>query len=188
MSGTLGDRGRALENAFFAKRDQQLLEALRSSLESCQSVRDELAAVSGISDAALLDQLAENGVEAATLAAVVLTPLVEVAWVDYVMDKREKAAILDGAISTGLSESHPCFELLKSWVEVKPGPELLDNWRKFVGELKSMLNDSSMEKLRHAIMHRTREVALAAGGILGMGNRVTAAEQAVLDEIESVLR
>lgn len=188
MSGTFADRGRALENAFFAKKDKELLEALRSNLQSCQSVRDELAAVSGISDIAVLDQLAEQNVEAATLAAVVLIPLVEVAWVDYVMDKREKAAVLDGVKSTGLDESHACFALLKSWVDEKPGPELMENWRTYVSELKPLLNSSAMEKIRSSIVQRAREVALAAGGILGLGNRIAAAEQALLDDIESALR
>jgi hypothetical protein len=166
MSGTFADRGRALEDAFFAKKDKELLEALRSNLQSCQSVRDELAA----------------------LAAVVLIPLVEVAWVDYVMDKREKAAVLDGAKSTGLDESHACFALLKSWVDEKPGPELMENWRTYVSELKPLLNSSAMEKIRSSIVQRAREVALAAGGILGLGNRIAAAEQALLDDIESALR
>lgn len=188
MSETFGDRGRALEDAFFAKRDQQLLEALRSSLENCESAADKLRAVSGISDKAVLDQLVEHGMTPETFAAVILIPLVEVAWADYVMDAREKKAILEGAKSTGLKEDDPIYQLLASWVEEKPEAALMEKWRVYATELKAMVGATAMSKISHTILHRSREVALAAGGILGLGNRISKAEQAVLDEVEKVLK
>lgn len=188
MSGTFGDRGRALEDAFFAKKDQQLLEALRSQLDNCESAADKLQAVSGITDAAILEQLASHGMTPETLAAVVLIPLVQVAWADYVMDDREKKAILDGAKATGLQESDPIYTLLASWIDHKPEATLMETWRHYAIELKAMVSASVMAKISHTIIHRSREVALAAGGILGLGNKISKAEQVVLDEIETLLK
>jgi hypothetical protein len=188
MSGTFGDRGRALEDAFFAQKDRQLLEALRSQLEGCESAGDKLQTVSGISDTSVLDQLVSHGIQPETLAAVVLIPLVEVAWADYVMDDREKTAILEGAKSFGMKEEDATYKLLSSWIDNKPGAALMDSWRQFVAELKPMVSATAIEKIAGSTIRRAREVALAAGGILGLGNKISKAEQAVLDEVELLFK
>lgn len=164
------------------------MEALRSHLDTCESAADKLQAVSGISDAAVLEQLTSHGITPETLAAVILIPLVEVAWADYVMDDKEKKAILDGAKATGLKESDPIYTLLASWIEQKPEASVMETWRHYASELKAIVTAGAMEKISHTILHRSREVALAAGGILGLGSKISKAEHAVLDEIESLLK
>jgi len=157
-------------------------------LDNCESAADKLQAVSGIKDAAVLKQLTDHGITAETLAAVMLIPLVEVAWADYVMDDREKKAILDGAKSSGMDESCSTYALLASWIEEKPAAALMDTWRKYATELKAIVSASAMARISESIIGRSREVALAAGGILGLGNKISKAEQVILDEIETLLK
>jgi hypothetical protein len=64
----LGDRRRALEEAFFAKENDRLLQNLRQA-DAGKSGKDTLATVSGIADDALLGKLVALGVGSGALAA-----------------------------------------------------------------------------------------------------------------------
>jgi hypothetical protein len=98
----LGDRGKALEEMFFAQES----EKLRKSMQEKEELRDKkeaLSATSGITDAAVLEHLVALGIGSDTLAALSLVPLVEVAWADGTMDESERSAILSAAEDSGIS-------------------------------------------------------------------------------------
>src|SRR5690242_3342880 len=77
----LRDRERALEDEFFRREDQRLLEHL-GALRVAASTREALAKASGITDPVLLDMLVAHGIKAETVAALSFVPLLEVAWAD----------------------------------------------------------------------------------------------------------
>ena len=85
----LGDRRRALEDSFFANRDRQLLQQLRSRV-----LKEEFANVSGIKDDAVLEHLLEANISPETLTCLALVPLIAVAWADGKMDEKERQALL----------------------------------------------------------------------------------------------
>ena len=87
----LGDRGRALEDEFFRKEDQRLIERLRELRDKSVS-REALALASGIKNEAILDKLLELGIRPETVAALALVPLAEVAWADGSLDDARAAA------------------------------------------------------------------------------------------------
>ena len=89
----LRDREKALEESFFAKQNEKLLEALRKKQESARS-RDELENVSGIADSEVLGRLVELDIGAETWAAISLVPLVEVAWANGRVDDKERRAVM----------------------------------------------------------------------------------------------
>jgi hypothetical protein len=45
------------------------------------------------------------------------------------------------------------------------------------------MTPSERQPLRDAVLRQAREVAEAAGGFLGLGSKVSASEQAVLDDL-----
>jgi hypothetical protein len=49
----------------------------------------------------------------------------------------------------------------------------------------TQLSDETRQKLKEDLLGRARDVAKAAGGLLGMGRKVSKVEQAVLDELET---
>ena len=100
---TLEERGRALENQFYEKQDQEKLAAMKQKLES-QATRDELRKASGMTDDAVLDKLVGLGLRANTIAALSLVPLIEVAWADGEIQDNERSAILQGAHGKGLEQ------------------------------------------------------------------------------------
>lgn len=165
----LQTRGKALENAFFGERDQELLEKLKAELEG-KEARDVLRSVSGIEDEAVLDKLIGAGVSPESLSAVSLIPLVSVAWCDNSMESTEKTAILEAASSAGIEKESAAAALLDTWLESRPGSELLDSWKSYVGVLKEQLDETSFGQLKASVINRAETVAESAGGFLGLGS------------------
>jgi hypothetical protein len=179
----LGDRRKALEEEFFAKHNQQLLRQLRETT-AAKAKHDALAAASGITDVAVLAQLAAVDLSSETVAALSLVPLVEVAWADGRLDDKERSALLAAAEHAGLSKDSASYQLLEEWLRQRPSPKLLAAWKAYVAALARMLDVQATQALKQDLLGRAREVAEAAGGFLGLGKRVSSAEQAVLTELE----
>jgi hypothetical protein len=96
------ERRKGLEDAFFRARDCQLLERMRTELSALEE-KKKLAHVSGIVEQHVLDQLVKSGVTAESLTAVVMIPIVEVAWVDGSVSMEERDAVLNAAVAQGIS-------------------------------------------------------------------------------------
>ncbi len=186
MSDELERRRRALEEAFFNKYNDQLLAKLRAK-EAAEKLKRGLASKTGISDEQVLDNLLAAGVEAETLAALALAPLILLAWRDGVLQDRERGAILRAADEQGVAPGSTAYELLEKWLDERPGDELIGAWTGYVEALRGNLSESAYAALRTDILDRTRKVARAAGGFLGL-NRVTKDEQEMLDRIEGILK
>jgi len=182
-SGGFSGRKSELEDKFFAERDQELLRALREKT-ALRERKQALAEASGIADEDLLDQLQQLDVGAETLAALSLVPLVAVAWADRTLDPKERQAVLSAAEEKGIGPEHPGYPLLERWLEKRPAPALLATWKDYVAALSGTLSESAHKALKQDLLGRARAVAEAAGGLLGLGSRVSKPEQAVLEELE----
>ena len=179
----LGDRRKALEDQFFAKQDQKLLEQLRARA-AAQTAIEALRKVSGVTDEAVLNKLVELGICSDTLAALSLIPLVAVAWADGTVEANERKAVLSAAAEAGVDEGDLSHELLGSWLDARPGRELIDAWRDYIRGLSEQLDPVARGALKHELLDRARQVAEAAGGFLGYGNKVSQQEEDVLAELE----
>ena len=181
----LADRRKALEDQFFRKEGERLREKLRARKDQ-EEAKAELRRVSGIDDDAILDHLAGLGVRADTLAALSLVPLVEVAWADGKLEAREKEALLEAARDAGIDPRHPAYELLANWMVHRPEPRMLDAWSAFVRGLGESLDEAERRELKAKLLGRARRVAEAAGGILGLGNKVSPEEEKMLGVLAKV--
>ena len=182
MNDALGERGKALEDSFFQQKDKVLLEKLREEYRT-QGKRDALSEVSGIADEALLDELIQLQIEPPTFATFSLLPLIKVAWADGKVQKAEREAILAAAEQSGITKSSAAFEILDGWMEEPPSNDLYEAWKHYAHTLKSSLGEDQASKLQSNVLGRAREVAEAAGGFLGFGNKVSDEEAEVLEEL-----
>jgi len=182
----LGEKGRNLEDEFFRKEDQRLIQRLRELREKEVS-RETLAKASGIKSEAILDRLVQLGIHTETVAALAIVPLVEVAWADGSIDEREKRAILERAEKSGIAPSSTDHDLLQSWLERRPEPRLLTAWTHMVQGLRESLTPEQVESLRADLVERAQAVARASGGLLGMG-RVSSAEAEMIRQLEAAFR
>jgi hypothetical protein len=173
-------RGKAIENAFFGERDKELLQKLKAEIAEKES-HDALRAVSGIDDNSVLEKLASVGVTPESLSAVSLIPLVSVAWCDESMEATEKQAILDAAATAGIEKESASALLLDSWLQSRPGSDLLDTWKAYVGALKGQLDETSFAQLKSSVVNRAETIAESAGGFFGLGSVSDKEKKAIAD-------
>lgn len=167
-------RQRGLEAEYIHRKERELLEKLRR--------RRELAEASGVNDDEILKDLEALGYERSTVALLPLVPLVQMAWADGQVGPKEREMILAYAKLRGIEEgSEAHARILKSF-ERRPPPEDFDRAIRVLHALAGKYQGS-----QHAsgaeIMEYCRRVAESAGGILGIGSRISKEEQELLDRI-----
>ena len=181
-NGSLGQCLKAMEESFFHEQNEKLRQQLQAK-EQAKAARQALIDATGVDDELVLDAMVELGIHSETLVALEMIPLIEVAWADGKMDAKEREAIIAAAeeaeVATG-SENHA---LLENWLTEKPDPQLLATWKSYVAGLCQKLDDEVKGRLKRELLEGARTVAKAAGGILGVGGKMSAAEQAMLDDL-----
>ncbi|MBE3071405.1 MAG: hypothetical protein IMZ67_00385 [Acidobacteria bacterium] len=186
-SNALETQRRVLEDAFFLKHDQMLIEKHRA-LKQMEQSKHALSEVSGISDDGTLQKFVELGIGPHTLASLAVVPLVAVAWADGRVDEKEREAVIRSGAPEGFARGSIDAELLQQWLSHRPGPELMVAWTSYVEGVCECLSPHERESLRAGLLERARAVAAATGGFLGITSGVSAAEQAVLGQIERAFR
>jgi hypothetical protein len=187
MKGTehvkgLKAKAKALEDSFFARENERILQELRAA-GAREEKKREFREYLNIDNDEIINALVDLEVEPETLIAFSLVPLVEVAWADGEIQAKERDAIINAAMERGVEEGSPTCDLLKNWLQTKPDPKLLEVWRGYIDELKPSLGERARAHLKSGTMGRARAIAEAAGGFLGVGS-ISAAERQMLDELE----
>ncbi len=175
------DRRRALEEAFFARRNEELLEALRQQALT-QEREEALAKASGITDTKVLESLVSLNISPETLAALSLVPLVEVAYASGRVEPNERRAVLTAAEQSGLKPGDIGYKLLEHWLHDRPDPKLFEAWRAYIAALIPSMSPDAADALKKFILDRGTQVAAAAGGILGIGS-ICKEERQVLNDL-----
>lgn len=174
-------RGRAMEEAFFADRDKQLLDNLRRRL-TMEEAQKVLGAATGAMESIPLPELA--GVAAPQFLAILgVFPMVDVAWCDKEVSHAERRAVLDAAHEMGIERGSACHQLLDRWLETRPAENVEKLWVEYVQAVCAAIDPVTVAKLKSGVMNRAEKIAAASGGILGIGNRISAAERACLDRL-----
>jgi len=178
----LADREKALEDLFFEKENRKLIERIQAE-EANRTAKKGLADLTNIRDEGLLEKLVSLEIQPGTWAALALIPLVEVAWSSGRVEEKERRAVLSAAEANGIAKGSATFDLLEKWLEARPDPAYLEAWGEYTVDLCAELGATERAALRDEIVGRARRVAEAAGGLLGVVNKVSDAEQHMLDEI-----
>ena len=104
------------------------------------------------------------------------------AWADGAIDPKERLAILERA---GVPEASTAGALLAAWLDRRPDPTLLTAWTHLVQAMSEQLGPSEAARAKAGLLDRARAVASAAGGMLGVGSKISAAEAAMLAKLET---
>ncbi len=174
-------RGEALQEAFFYKMDQELIELLGRQLQREEKLRS-FAQATGIRDEKRLKMLIDSGFELPTLTAFMWVPLVFVAWADGRADELEKKSIIDILISKGISRQTAEMMIHHEWFRKSPTDELWQIWEEFTASTLISLSPSVRNELIDEIVGLCHVVAHASGGFLGIG-KVSPTETVVIDRI-----
>jgi len=177
----LEERRMALEEAFYNKKNRELMAEIKDDLDAEQQ-RDTLKKATGVDDDGILQRVLDLGVNVESLAAMSLAPLVLVAWADGNIDEREQKAITAGAEQAGLAVGSAAHTLLLGWLREKPDETFQQVWTDYVRALCDSLTAGDQVRLRETVLGRCQRVAEAAGGFLGLGS-ISTQEQAMLNQL-----
>lgn len=175
----LGERRRALENSFFAQRDRELMEQFKVQVK-----KEALSDACGIQNAAALECLVKANIGPEAITALTLVPLIAVAWADGKIAPEERDAINSATAAAGIAADSVCRKLLDCWLTEPSDPALVDAWKEYIRAFSKSASQEAIDAIRNDVLGHAREVAAAAGGILGVGS-ISKSEKAVLDDLAS---
>lgn len=179
----LAHRERALEDAFFQKEDQRLLLELRS--RASQKARcEELATALGVEDSAIIEPLVKLGLRDENVTALMMAPLVALAWADQTLDNDERRMLLEAESVLGIEPDSGADHLLNAWLDEPPSKMLLDTWCAYVAELRQIISPSDYERLHGQIRKLAGEIATAIEKSFLRSGGPTRREREVLTRIE----
>ncbi len=173
---------RSLEEAFFLREDKKLLDSL-TAIREMEDTKRALSEVSGIKNDLVLERLVSLGVSPEVVASLAVVPLIEVAWADGRVDDKERTAILDGLRASGVPAGGVEVELVESWLNRRPDPNLLEAWAHYVKYLSRAMNDTERAAFKAEILKSTRAIAEVSGGFAGL-RKVSAGERDMLEKLQ----
>lgn len=173
---------RRIEDAFFIANDKHLIEKQRA-LKKMRETKASLAAVSGIHNEAVLEKLIELDIRPETLASLAVIPLIEVAWADGSVSKKEETAVLAAAASIGIKKGGVEYGLLEEWLKHKPPRKMMSAWIHYIQGLGERLTKQEKSALKAELLGAARAIAESSGGLLGVG-AMSKEEKDVIREME----
>lgn len=176
------ERRRSYESEYFQRRERELLEKMRERGRR-ERAQQELAEPAGVSDDEILKALHDLGYTRETVILLHLVPLLQVAWIDGSVSSAERAGILEAARLRGVEESSPAYRQLIGWLDKKPLDGFFEDTLRLIGNLLTIMPESESSKHKQDLLSYSNAIARASGGILGIGSKVSNAEQEVLDRI-----
>lgn len=176
-----------LDDHFFEKEDKKLIEHLKA-MKKLKETKEALSSVSGIKNENIINKLFELNVRPETLASLSLVPLVEVAWADGNVDDNEKAAVLASAEKMGFTKGSADYDILAQWMTHKPSKDLLDAWIVYIKGLCEKLSASEKTELKKELVDNTKNIAMASGGFIGLGNKISKSEADMISRLEKAFQ
>lgn len=182
----LADRGRALEEDYFRKKDRELIEKMRTA-DAAAKARKELGASTGLSDPALLDDLQQLGFAPDTVPLLPLIPLVRVAWAEGGVSAQERKMILDLARARGIAAGSTADRQLAEWLDRQPSESVFARAMRLISAVMSGQSTNASTLSADDLVRYCEEIAAASGGLLGIG-KVSSEERKLLASIAAELK
>ena len=182
----LADRGRALEEDYFRKKDRELIEKMRAA-DAAAKARKELGASTGLSDPALLDELQQLGFTPETVPLLPLIPLVRVAWAEGGVSAQERKMILDLARARGIAAGSTADRQLAEWLDRQPSESVFARAMRLISAVMSGQSTNASSLSADDLVKYCEEIAAASGGLLGIG-KVSSEERKLLASIAAELK
>lgn len=161
-----GERGRSLEEQYFRKREQELIEKMRRRAES-EAVRRRLGEQAGVADEAILQDLHALGYTPETVMLLHLVPLVQMAWAEGNVSDRERNLIIQAARSRGIDDGSAADKQLAGWLTDRPSDELFEKTLRAISAILQARPAEERDASRKDLLSYLTAIATASGGVLG---------------------
>ena len=182
----LHDRGRALEEEYFRRKDQELVEKIRQKAAAADAQR-ALGDSTGISDPEILHELQARGFTTDTVALLPLMPVLQVAWAEGGVTPAERLLVEKLATARGIEPGSPADAQLMDWLANRPSDHVFAGAARLIAVLLAAGSDMVSDLSADDLVAQCQKVASVSGGILGLG-RVSLEEKTLLESIASDLK
>jgi hypothetical protein len=186
---TLAERGRALEDEYFRKRDRELIEKMRKAAMADQT-RNELGQKTGLQDPALLKELQDLGFTPDTVVLLPIVPVLEMAWAEGGITPAERDLLIQLARRRNIAEGTPADLQLSAWMSSRPAPSVFAHAGRLTAAMLASASDQVTTGLTaDDLVAYCEKIAAASGGLLGLRiGSVSAEEKALLARIATDLK
>jgi hypothetical protein len=134
----------------------------------------------------LADMLARLGFTRETVPALLLLPMVHVAWSDGTVDAEEASAIAELGRRSGLLPTEACSDLLQGWLSERSDPIVMEANLDLLSLLFASVGDELPVSIND-VLELAEAIGKATGGVFGSFFRISSAEKAALAEIRTRL-
>lgn len=180
------DSTRVNEEEYFHRKERELLEKM-SYRQRLESDGKQMTAIMGISDKEILDDLQALGYNRETVNLLYLVPLIQIAWTDGGVVKRERERILAVAKIHGIEEGSPAFRQLTDWLDNRPSQDFFEKTLLIIHHILEAKSPENRNASRDDLVSYCTDIAAASGGILGFGSKISESERLLLEQIASEL-
>ena len=182
----LAKRGRALEDDYFRRKDQELIEKMRVQWAE-EKKEQAMGSATGLKDPHLVHELLTLGFTPETVALLPLVPLLQVAWAEGGVSPAERDLILKLAESRGLVAGSPADAQLMDWLANRPSDQVIAGAARLIHAMLETGAEPVHDLSADALVGYAEKIAAASGGIFGLG-RVSGEERALLTSLAAGLK
>ena len=179
-------RKKDLEDDYFRKQDQELIEKMRRAAATERS-RQQLGARIGVSDPALLKEVEQLGFTADTLSLLPLVPVLQVAWAEGGVSPAERSLIVDLARRRGIAEGGAADAQLEDWLTTRPPQSVFTRATRLINAMFAAGSEDTRGLTPDDLVKYCESIAAASGGMLGLA-KVSREERAALAQIQAALK
>jgi tellurite resistance protein len=187
----LREKERGEEAQYFRRKDQELIQQLREKAQ-LDDLHKRLGEKLQVEDPELLRKIVAQGLTQESGPALLLAPLVQIAWAEGKVSPEERDEILEIARQRGIEDGSPAHAQLLEWLAKRPSDELFEVSEMSIKVGISVLPPAERDARIKDIVSQCRRVAAASGGsglarLLGLAQSVSLQEEIVLAAITAKL-
>lgn len=180
------DRGRALEEEYFRRKDRELIEKIRQKAVA-EDAQRALGALTGLTDPEVLRELQSLGFTPDTIALLPLMPVLQVAWAEGGVTAVERHLIEKLANARGITPGSGADAQLMDWLANKPSDAVFSGASRLIHALLESGSSLMSDLTADGLVDYCEQVASVSGGIFGLG-RVSREERDLLASIAGDLK
>ena len=180
------DRGRALEEEYFRKKNRELVDKMRREAADEQA-RQALQASTGLTDPEALRELQALGFTPETVKLLPLVPVIRVAWAEGGVTLLERQAIMKLARARGIDEGSAADRQLSEWLARCPEEQVFTRATRLIGAILDSPAQSQVGITADDLVKDCERIASASGGIFGLRS-ISDDERSLLNSIADTLR
>ena len=176
------ERERGLEEGYFLKREQELIEKMRQRV-ALERERSQLADKIGVTNDEILQALQDLGYNSETIKLLHLMPLVHIAWADGKVSDRERKVILEAARASGIAEASDAERDLERLLHERPSDEFMDAQFMAIRAIMQAVPEDSQKAMRENLTTYCTALASLSKGFFALEPRVSSAEREALARV-----